>query len=533
MRRWNGWGDERTMYPLRESARPWLYERVGEPTRPPDTPLSELTQQIPDSPLRPHPLLTFDPQERLRHARGQSFPDWVALRCGRVPIFPAAIAYPENEAHLHTLIQYAQANGAVLIPYGGGTSVVGGINPEPDGPAALTVDLSQLNQLLQLNKTAQLATFGAGISGPDLEAQLNPQGYTLGHFPQSFELSTLGGWIATRSSGQQSLYYGRIEDTFAGGRLITPAGVLEMPPFPASAAGPDWRHLVLGSEGRLGIISQATVRITPLPEAESFLGIFFPTWEQGVAAVKELAQAQLPLSMLRLSNPLETEANLILGGKTGQVLWLNRGLNWLGQRPQEKCLLLMGVTGDAAAHNHTRRAALHLTRQHGGVSLGQLLGRAWQKGRFLTPYLRNTLWELGYGVDTLESAFTWDQVIPAEAAIMAAIHQAAAAYGERVLVIAHLSHVYPTGSSLYVTYLFRLLPDPDQLLAFWGAMKAAASQAIITHRGTITHQHGVGTDHAPYLQAEKGELGLNLLTHLFHQADPDGVMNPGKLLPHR
>ncbi len=530
MRRWNGWGDEKTNFHVPEAAWPWLEERVGAAASSPDTPFTTFTQAVPPSPLPAHPLITTEAKERVLHARGQSLPDWVDLRRGRVPRFPAGVAYPESDDDLASLIRYAKENSVTLIPYGGGTSVVGGINPEKDGPPALTVNLSRLNQLHDLNEQNRLATFGAGIAGPDLEKALNQRGYTLGHFPQSFELSTLGGWIAARSSGQQSLHYGRIEQTFAGGRIITPAGILDMLPHPASAAGPDLRQMVLGSEGRMGFISRATVRITPLPEEETFHGIFFPTWEQGVAAVRAIAQAQLPLSMMRLSNPLETEANLVLAGKAGQIAWLHRGLGWLGQRPGEKCLLLMGVTGAAAANRLARRSALHLARQGSGVHLGQFIGRSWQKNRFITPYLRNNLWERGIAVDTLETVLSWDKVLPAAEAIIGAIRERGAAANEKILVLAHLSHVYPSGTSLYVTYLFRVLPDPEQQIEQWWAMKAAASQALIQFGGTISHQHGVGVDHAPFLGAEKGELGLDLLAQTFRHCDPDGLMNPGKLI---
>lgn len=210
------------------------------------------------------------------------------------------------------MISYARKVEAQLIPYGGGTSVVGHINVLPGAQPVLTVDLRRMSHLNNMDKTSHLATFGASVTGLQLEAQLRALGYTLGHFPQSFEYSTLGGWIATRSSGQQSLGYGRIEQLFTGGRVETPSGMLEIQPFPASAAGLDLREIVLGSEGRLGILTEATVRVTPLPEQEQFLVIFFPDWERGIAAVRQMLQSRLPLAMLRLSTPMETKTNLVL-----------------------------------------------------------------------------------------------------------------------------------------------------------------------------------------------------------------------------
>ncbi|MBC7260941.1 MAG: FAD-binding oxidoreductase, partial [Chloroflexi bacterium] len=288
MRRWNGWGDETFVYPLPDSAVPFLQERIG-PAKPPrDATLDEVISVVPDSRLPSHPLVNTEPFARVLHARGQSLPDWIALRSGRIPAFPDGVAYPTTNAQVRELLTYAARVGARLIPYGGGTSVVGHINVLPGEAPVLTVDLSRMNRMLHFDEISHLATFGAGIFGPDLEAQLRARGFTLGHFPQSFELSSLGGWIVTRSNGQQSLGYGRIEAMFAGGRLEAPAGTLILPPFPASAAGPDLREIVLGSEGRLGILTEATVRIRCLPEREEFRAVFFPNFRQGQEAIREM-----------------------------------------------------------------------------------------------------------------------------------------------------------------------------------------------------------------------------------------------------
>lgn len=530
MRRWNGWGDDSVDYPVTPGALGWLREQVGEPAPPQEVPFERALQSVPEPALPAHPLISTDPADRLRHARGQSLPDWVELRAGRVRTFPAGVAHPESEEDIRALFAYAREQGVALIPYGGGTSVVGHINPEPGARPAVTVDLSHLSRLESLDEASRLATFGAGVSGPLLEAALRAQGYTLGHFPQSFEASTLGGWVATRSSGQQSLYYGRIEDLFAGGRMIAPAGVLDMPPHPASAAGPDLRQAVLGSEGRLGIITRATVRVSPLPGAEAFDGIFFPTWEQGVEAVRAMVQARLPLSMLRLSNAAETEANLTLAGHERLVGLAQRGLGLLGHGRGEKCMLVVGATGRPGDVRRARRGAAAIARQHGGLPTGEYIGKTWRKSRFLTPYLRNTLWEAGYAIDTLETIVPWSDVLETAEDVVHSLRRAAAALNERVYVFAHLSHVYRSGASIYVTTMFRVQPDPDQTLELWAAMKRAASESIVAHGGTISHQHGVGADHAPYLPAEKGPLGIDLLRAAIHQCDPDGILNPGKLV---
>ncbi|MGC8873742.1 MAG: FAD-binding oxidoreductase [Chloroflexia bacterium] len=532
MRRWNGWGDDSVIYPVPERAARFLEERLGPGTPPRDVSLPEVLASVPPSRLRPYRLVSQEAWVRLCHARGQSLPDWIALRYGRIPAFPDGVAFPEVEEDVRDLLKYAAEVGARVIPYGGGTSVVGHVNPLPGEGPVLTVSLSRMNALRKLDAEAQLATFEAGVTGPELEAQLKPYGFTLGHFPQSFEYSTLGGWIASRSSGQQSLGYGRIERLFAGGRLEAPTGTLVFPPFPGSAAGPDLREAVLGSEGRLGILTEATVRITPLPEREEFHAAFFPDWEAAVAAARAIVQARLPLSMLRISTPEETETTLALAGHERLISALEKVLALRGAG-KGKCMAILGFTGREKVVRLSRSETLRIARDHGGIHVGRTFGTEWHRSRFRTPYLRNALWEMGYAVDTLETAVPWPAVPVLVADLQRTLTAGLETYGEAVHVFSHLSHLYPSGSSIYTTYLFRLPVDPDEALERWRRLKRLASQAIVAHGGTISHQHGVGTDHLPYLAAEKGELGLMLVESLCRTLDPLGIMNPGKLIEGR
>ncbi len=529
MKCWNGWGDSSITYHITDAALSFLKGKLGNLTPIPDVEMDDVLASMPPSRLASAPGVSTTPEERLRHARGQSLPDWIALRSGRIPTFPDGVSYPKTPEDISTLFAYSRETGTMLIPYGGGTSVVGHINPIPGSAPVITVDLGGLNQLLALDETSHLATFEAGICGPEIEVLLNHQGYTLGHYPQSFEYSSLGGWIATRSSGQQSLHYGRIEDLFVGGQVVSPKGSLQVPPHPASAAGPDLRQLILGSEGRLGIITQATVRVRPQPEAEGFFGVFFHHWDEGVAALRANSQSNMSASMLRLSDADETEANLILSGKDRLVAYARRGLDLLGYGP-ERCLLIYGVTGARSEVNHTRKAIESVCRANGGLPVGAIIGTIWAKSRFRTPYLRNTLWEHGVAIDTLETALPWKGILSAAQAIKASISNAALSFDERILVFAHLSHIYRDGASIYVTYAFRRTADPDALLERWQKMKSAASEAIVAHGGTISHQHGVGRDHAPYLEAEKGALGMQAIEAARRVFDPEGILNPGKLL---
>ncbi len=531
MRRWNGWGDDTYEFAVPPRAERAMGEWIGPSSPPVDAGLETVLAGVPPSRLSPEPFLSLDAGDRLRHARGQSLPDWVALRSGRLGAFPDAVATPESGEAVRHLIDWARPRGVRLIPYGGGTSVAGhvNVNPEGGGGPVVTVDMGRMSGLLALDETSRLATFGAGVAGPDLEAGLRAHGYTLGHYPQSFELSTLGGWIATRSAGQQSLGYGRIERLFAGGTVESPAGTMKLPSLPASAAGPDLRELVLGSEGRIGFVTEATVRISALPEREEFVGVFFPSWDAALASARQIAQARIPLSMLRVSGAEETRTMLLLAGHERLLRALETYVALRGAGAG-KALMVFGATGAADHVRYARRAALAVAARHGGVSAGGRFGAQWMKNRFRAPYLRNSLWESGYAVDTLETALPWARVPEALAGIEKALLGALAPSGEKVHVFTHLSHVYTDGSSLYTTYIFRLAPDPDETLERWRLLKGAASRAVVAAGGTISHQHGVGVDHAPYLEAEKGPLGLRAIGDTLRTFDPDGLMNPGKLL---
>ncbi|MDH4872584.1 FAD-binding oxidoreductase [Pseudomonas sp. BN515] len=529
MRRWNGWGDEATVVELPANGAMFLAERISEGQPLPDAELEQVLARVPASRLAPHPLITLDAETRVRHARGQSLPDWLAMREGDFGLFPDGVAFPETPEQIRQLLALAVERDLVLIPYGGGTSVAGHINPQAGERPVLTVSLERMSRLLELDEDSQIATFGPGASGPQVESQLRARGYTLGHFPQSWELSTLGGWVASRSSGQQSLRYGRIEQLFAGGTLETFAGPMELPTFPASAAGPDLREMVLGSEGRFGVISEVRVRVTRLAEQESFYAVFLPSWNQALKGIRSLAQARVPLSMLRLSNAIETETQLALAGHPGQIALLEKYLALRGAGAG-KCMLTFGVTGNRAQNAASLKQARRLLKGFGGVFTGTLLGKKWEHNRFRFPYLRHALWSAGYVVDTLETATDWVNVDSLLNKIESSLRTGLKEEGERVHVFTHLSHVYGEGSSIYTTYVYRPGDSYAEALARWSKLKRAASEVIAQNRGTISHQHGVGRDHAPWLPVEKGPLGMAALRSLAQHFDPEGRLAPGVLL---
>jgi len=530
-RRWNGWGDARVQEALKPEARAFLAQAMGQGQPVADATLAAAIAQVEAQPSRlpPHPLVDARAETRLRASFGQSMHDWLRLRFGVLGRVTDGVACPAHAGEVRTLLDWARREGVQVLPSGGATSVAGHLTPVGERPV-LTLNLGRMTRLLDLDPVSLLARFEAGVPGPDLEAQLRAHGYTLGHFPQSFELSTLGGWIVTRSSGQQSARYGRIEQLFAGGTLQTPDREWVLPTFPASAAGPDLREWVLGSEGRLGVLTEATVRVTRAPAAEEFVGVFFPDWQRALAAVRAIGQAKLGLSMLRLANPAETFTTLTMAGHPQAIGWLERGLAWRGVG-DGKCLLFAGFTGHAAAQVRAMRgAAARIWRAHGGVSTGAFLGRKWAARRFAGVYLRNSLWDAGYAVDTMETACDWPRVDAMVRALENAGRAALATHGERTHCYTHLSHVYAQGSSVYSTFVYRIGNDYDTALARWQALKTAVGDAIVSYGGTITHQHGIGKDHVRWLPAEKGATGMAAIAAMVRQFDPEGVMARGNLL---
>jgi alkyldihydroxyacetonephosphate synthase len=530
-RRWNGWGDARVEEALTPEARAFLAQAIGDGQPLPDAPFAAALAQVEaqGSRLPAHPLVDTRAETRLRANFGQSMHDWLRLRFGVLGRVTDGVAFPADSAEVRTLLNWAREHGVQVLPSGGATSVAGHLTPVGAAPV-LTLNMGRMMRLLDLDPVAQLARFEAGVAGPDLEAQLRAHGFTLGHFPQSFELSTLGGWIVTRSSGQQSARYGRIEQLFAGGTVQTPEREWVLPTFPASAAGPDLREWVLGSEGRIGVLTEASVRVTRVPAAERFVGVFFPDWASGLAAVRQLGQARLGLSMLRLANPAETFTTLSMAGHAQAIGWLERFLALRGAA-EGKCLLFAGFTGSSAGQVRAmQRAAAAIWRGHGGVSTGTLLGRKWAARRFAGVYLRNALWDAGYAVDTMETACDWPRVDAMVQALETAGRGALARHGERTHCYTHLSHVYAQGSSVYATFVYRIGPDYASALARWRSLKTAVGDAIVAQGGTITHQHGVGKDHAHWLPAEKGATGMSAIAAMVREFDPHGVMARGNLL---
>ena len=530
MQRWNGWGDDSFDKPVPDTARAFLEARLGRAEITRDASLDSACAQVPVSRLDAIPGFNTSAEARLRHAHGQSFGDWAALRHGYVGPFPDAVATPETHAQTRAAIDAARAAGAVVIPYGGGTSVVGHLKVIDDGRPVVSVDMSRNARLLDLDPHNRIARMGAGAPGPVVESQLRARGFVLGHYPQSFDYSTLGGWVVTRSAGQQSRRYGRIEGLFHGARLACANTDFNVGGEVASSAGPDLRQLVLGSEGRLGIVTEAEVYVTPVAERESFHAVFFPDWNAALAAARAITQAGVGVSMMRVSNEEETDTQLRIAGHESAIAWLRRylGVRGVGDRP---AIMMFGATGSRRQARRIRADTLVIARAAGGVHVGAQMGRVWAKSRFAGAYLRNGLWDAGFAVDTMETVVPWSRATAIMTAMQQAAHISLASFDERAVAFAHLSHVYDAGCSVYMTVIWRRGADYATDTTRWRALKQAVSQAVVGHGGSISHQHGVGMDHAPYLAAEKSETGLDLIRAALAELDPQGMMNPYKLLP--
>lgn len=464
---------------------------------------------------------------RVTHARGKSYPDLLRLRSGDASTAPDAVAYPGSAEEVAGLLAACSDEGLAVVPFGGGTSVVGGVEALR-GPhdGVVSVDLARLARLCRADPKALTSTVEAGMLGPALERELGARGLTLGHFPQSFEFSTVGGWVAARSAGQASTGYGRVDELVLGLRCATPAGELSALAVPATAAGPDPRQLLMGSEGTLGIVTEVTLQVRPTPALRVFEGYALQSFAAGVEALRRLEQSGAAPDVARLSDEDETDFGIATIGDRRQRAIARAYLR--ARRLPRPCLAVFGFEGGEAAVRARRLRARLLLRGSDAVALGRGAGRSWERSRFHTPYLRDELLSRGLLVDTLETAATWDRVPALHAAVGDALRGALGGRGTPAYVMCHVSHLYPSGASLYFTFFAR--QEHGAELEQWRAAKAAASDAIRAGGGTITHHHGVGTDHAPWLSGEAGELWIEALRAAKRRLDPRGIMNPGKLI---
>jgi alkyldihydroxyacetonephosphate synthase len=536
---WTSWGG--TQPELPRSARALLKDSLGSLT--PQHPVRIDQAVLPTSRLSAgvkaslvdalgEDAVADDDASRARHAGGQAYADLIRRRRGDASDAPDAVLLPATAAVIADVLAICSAAHIAVVPWGGGTSVVGGLSSlRAECEAVVALDLSHLNRLLSVDEVSLTATFEPGIRTPAAEAALAEHGLTLGHVPQSYERATLGGYVVTRSAGQASSGRGRIDDMLVGVRLLTPRGELVLPAMPGSAAGPDLRRLVLGSEGTLGIVTEVTLHVQPIPAATRYEGWVARTWEDGARIMRRLAQEGPKPDIVRLSDPDETTVSLALSGTAGLK---RRGLNaWLrAHGVRGGCLIIVGFEGSARDVRHRRHEVRRMLRDEHAVPLGASAGASWKSHRFTAPYLRDTLLDTGVLAETLETATTWSQLPGLYAGVGHALKDSLRHNGKPPLVGCHISHIYPTGASLYFTVLAHA--DSGREIEQWAAAKHAANEAIVAAGGTASHHHAVGTAHREIVATDLGGtngVGVEALRALKTHLDPAGILNPGKLLP--
>jgi alkyldihydroxyacetonephosphate synthase len=556
---WCGWGDPARAAPLPEGLHALLRDALGvRDSRPvpssmrqielvavrlPESAGAELTAVVGERYARD------DHEVRVRHSLGRSTIDLLELRSGRPLDAPDLVLTPGSHEEILELLAICSDRGVAVVPFGGGTSVVGGLTPESAGFAGtVALDMKRLNALRAVDEESRLAVLEPGLRGPEAEALLGERGYTIGHFPQSFEYATLGGFAAARSSGQASAGYGRFDELVLALKLATPAGTLELGRAPRSAAGPDLRQLVLGSEGALGVITELTVQIQPTPAARIYEGWRLESFAHGAATLRRLIQDGRPPTVLRLSDEAETALGPARPDQVGAVgaadaAARGAGATDAGADPVSGaaapapaapgaaagggCLAIIGYEGTAEDVESRRGAATRTLREAGAEPVDGA-GEGWAHERYRGPYLRDSLLAAGALVETLETVTFWSSLPGLYTAVGGALRESLTDQGTPPVILCHVSHVYPAGASLYFTIACAQLPDP---VSQWRRAKAAAGDAILAAGGSITHHHGVGRDHRPWYERELGPLGVAVVQAAKATLDPAGILNPGILVP--
>ncbi len=546
--KWWGWGPDGAEFTHADkpALAPFIAQAIGLDVRAPATPPPRFCDlEVPPAQL-PGALrlalsgavgeigLSTDDLDRVVHARGKSLRDLVRQRRGELPRVPDVVVRPREEEAVAAVLAAALGHDAVLIPFGGGSSISGSLEAPPlETRPVVSVDLGELDQVLELDVSSRLARVQAGVSGPALEQQLGARGHTFGHFPDSFTFSTLGGWIATRSSGMQSDRYGDIAEITRGLRVATPTGMLVTRALPATSTGPSVREMILGSEGRLGIITEATVQVHPRPERRTILGYLFPSFGHGLEAMRELAASEIDVSVSRVSDAPETQFSFAM---RVNPTWLDhlqsRALRLFLERrrgfdTERMCLAFVGFEGSQAHVARQRKGAGRLLGRHGALSIGSGPGELYDQKKFDTPYIRDFLLARGAVGDVSETAAPWSRLHELYDSVSAAAREAFARTGVQGYLMCHLSHSYHSGACLYFTFAF--CPRGD-MLEDYAVIKSAIQQAFVDHGATLSHHHAVGTEHQPWLEQDISAPGVRMLESLFAGVDPGANLNPGKIV---
>jgi alkyldihydroxyacetonephosphate synthase len=485
-------------------------------------------------------FVTTDAMDRVVHTYGKSLRDLVRIRTNRIERAVDVVVYPADEDDVQRIVDAAVAEDAVLIPFGGGSNIAGSLEPVPgESRTVVSLDMGRMNSVIDIDADSGLARIQAGALGPHLEAQLAAQGWTIGHFPDSFTHSTIGGWAATRSSGMQSDKYGDIAQIVRGIRVVRPSrdgrdGVLVIPAIPSASTGPSVREMIVGSEGRLGVITEITAQVHRVAEVREIQAYFFPTWEAGIKAMQTISESDASPIITRVSDARETGFSMatskerhgmdaLLAGKVLPALMKSKG--W---KLDEICLSFIGFEGGAAHVARQKKLVGAIVKQHGGMGVGIGPGVLYDQKKFDTPYLRDFLLDRGAAGDVSETAAPWSKLLPVYNGVVEAANRAYDEIGTKGWIMCHLSHSYHSGACLYFTFAF---VGGDDMLAEYDVVKSAIQQAFVDNGGTISHHHGVGVEHSPWLEQDISAEGVAVMRGLFSAVDPGDNFNPGKVVP--
>ena len=485
-------------------------------------------------------FVTTDAMERVVHSYGKSLRDLVRIRTNRIARAVDVVVYPADEAEVQKVVDAAVAENAVLIPFGGGSNIAGSLEPVPgETRTVVSLDMGRMNRVLDIDEDSGLARIEAGALGPHLEAQLNAQGWTIGHFPDSFTHSTIGGWAATRSSGMQSDKYGDIAHIVRGVRVVRPSrdgrdGVLVIPAIPSASTGPSVREMVVGSEGRLGVITEITAQVHRTPAQREIQAYFFPNWEAGLRAMQAISESDASPIITRVSDSRETGFSMATSKERHgmDALLAEKVLPGLmrskGWKLDEICLSFIGFEGSPSHVARQKKLVGAIVKKHGGMGVGTGPGVLYDQKKFDTPYLRDFLLDRGAAGDVSETAAPWSKLLPLYNGVVEAANRAYDEIGKKGWIMCHLSHSYHSGACLYFTFAF---VAGDDMLAEYDVVKSAIQQAFVDNGGTISHHHGVGVEHSPWLEQDISSEGVAVMRGLFSAVDPGENFNPGKVVP--
>ncbi len=550
--KWWGWGDEKIDFDIESKPDLWPYikkvvgiEDDSKVLFTPPVPFEKimLPEQIIENEflnsikkLLREDQVTLDKLDRLVHCYGKSFRDLWRIRHGIIKGAPDIILYPENEDEICEIIKLANKTGVKIIPFGGGSNIAGSLEVfKQQNVCVVSLDLKRMNKVLGIDKESSVARIQAGTMGPYMEQQLQKEGFTLGHFPDSFEYSALGGWIATRSAGMQSDIYGKIEDMVISLRMVTPNGTIVTRTVPKSSNGIDIKHICIGSEGILGVITEAVMQVHKLPECRAAYGFLFPNFESGIKAIYECVEKDCMPVVTRLNDPDKTGLSLAykskstpikhhLGNLVKSYLKNVKGFDF------EKCCLMLNVfEGDKAQFASIKSKVKSIYKKHGAVNLGTDPGKAFEKGKYDFPYLRDFVMDRNIMADVSETATVWSNLLPLYYSTYNALKTAIEKTGKKPFLGCHISHTYHSGASLYFTFGCQQIPGKE--IEQYLYIKKSAEDSFIKGGATLSHHHAVGFEHLPWLEDDISKTGVDALKALKNGLDPNGIMNPGKVIP--